>query len=195
MFWSLIALLIYCVVPLCCACTPYTTLYTTLYTTGYYSVYYYIILLCIVYTTGYYSVYYCILLCILLCVLYTLCYYFSYATVRCIPQVETFSVLHFIFLKKLLHSCLHSTTLQHKLKWLRLDTELETIDKYFPSRTLKDLHNVTDDTITVSIATLLEATQQILQSYPRETDRHRERRHHRRQGESQKVCLALPAGL
>ena len=99
-------------------------------------------------------------------------------------------VLQFIFLKKLVHSCTSSTTLQHKLRWLRLDADLDTVDKYFPSRALRDLHNVTDDTIMVSIATLLEATQQILQKYPRELDVHRERQHHKQQGKSgEKVCL------
>ena len=75
--------------------------------------------------------------------------------------METFSVLFYTFAVKSVHALATSLSTLKKPKWLNADVAIEDFPKFFPEKSLSDLHDVTDDLITVSLTTLLDSFQQL----------------------------------
>ena len=75
--------------------------------------------------------------------------------------METFSVLFYTFAVKSIHTLTSSLGVLKKPKWLNADVAIGDFPKFFPEKSLSDLHDVTDELITVSLTTLLDSFQQL----------------------------------
>lgn len=76
-------------------------------------------------------------------------------------QMDTFSVLFYTFTVKALHTLNSCLDALKKPKWLHNDVSIEEFPRYFPKNSLSDLHDVTDELITVSLTTLLDSFEQL----------------------------------
>ena len=70
-----------------------------------------------------------------------------------------FAGIQYTFLKQLYHSHRSSSTVQHRLKWLTVDVDDDSIDSYFPPAMVQGLCG---DETSISLASLLRATRQVL---------------------------------
>ena len=75
--------------------------------------------------------------------------------------METFCVLFYTFAVKSVHTLTSSLGTFKKPKWLNADISIEEFPKFFPDKSLSDLHDVTDELITVTLTTLLDSFQQL----------------------------------